>query len=94
MKKNVFVCSLVLCSVLCGFIIQNNNIEISENVYLKENIEALSQAGDGLPMNSPATCYSESKVSTGYTYIQCGDCKKVYDEKGKGSTGNCYTINE
>ena len=79
MKKNVFVCSLVLCSVLCGFIIQNNNIEISEDV---------------LPMNSPATCYSESKVSTGYTYIQCGDCKKVYDEKGKGSTGNCYTINE
>jgi hypothetical protein len=36
-------------------------------------------------------CYWESKVRTGYTYYDCGSCKKVYDEEGRGKASKCTT---
>jgi len=54
---------------------------------LDENVEALT-AGEG--SENYNTCYSESKVAKGYTYIDCGSCQKVYDEKGRGPVSKCF----
>lgn len=54
---------------------------------LNENVEALTAGESGGNYN---ICYSESKVVKGYTYYDCGNCQKVYDEKGKGNYSKCF----
>ena len=54
---------------------------------LNENIEALTAGESGRNYN---ICYSESKVVKGYTYYDCGNCQKVYDEKGKDNYSKCF----
>lgn len=51
-----------------------------------ENVEALSRTES----SNYNICYSSSRVRIGYTYYDCGDCKKVYDEKGIGSASKCF----
>lgn len=64
-----------------------NNTDFTKTI-LNENIEALSDSEDG--DSNYSICYHESVVKKGYTYYDCGDCKKVYDEKGRGSYSKCF----
>lgn len=46
-----------------------------------------SSGGSGSNYN---ICYSRSKVKVGYTYYDCGSCKKVYDEQALGAYSKCF----
>ncbi|MGN0068990.1 MAG: hypothetical protein ACI350_04600, partial [Prevotella sp.] len=59
---------------------------LDENMF-DLNVEALA---DGEGSGSYSICYSESRVTKGYTYIDCSTCQKVYDEKGKGDYSKCF----
>lgn len=88
MKKKTLMVILFagLFAVLNQFNTFEDKAEVAEQM-LDENVEALTNGEESGIYN---ICYSESKVKKGYTYYSCGDCKKVYDEKGKGSYSKCF----
>lgn len=52
-----------------------------------QNVEALTSGEDLTNYN---ICYSKSVVRKGHTYYDCGSCKKIYDENGKGTYSKCF----
>lgn len=89
MKKRIYGAVTVFAIVaLAAF---NMNV-IADNNELSalslSNIEALASGESG--GTNYNVCYSTSKVRTGYTYYDCGSCKKVYDEQGTKSQSKCF----
>ena len=90
MRNKIFFA--VMFFLVGTFVVFTNNktfgikTDVAESM-LDENVEALT-AGEG--SENYNTCYSESKVAKGYTYIDCGSCQKVYDEKGRGPVSKCF----
>lgn len=50
-----------------------------------DNIEALAEEETG---SNYVICYSESRVRKGYTYYDCGTCKKFMMKEEKEHTAN------
>ena len=89
MKKKVIIVTCVMALLVANFIHAKGS-DIENRSTLDENVEALADDGDTfIPDLNYSICYSESKVLIGYTYYDCGTCKKVYDEKGKGRYSKC-----
>lgn len=84
MKKKLLGATVLF--FICTVFLMNGKI-MHENTILLENIEALAADTESSNYN---LCYSQSKVAKGYTYYDCGSCKKVYDEKGKGTETKCF----
>ncbi len=92
MKRQKISISLCLLTIVAGItfaVAQSHHMQNQENDILSANVEALSNDEDD-DTKGYSICYSESKVVVGYTYYDCGTCKKVYDEKGKGRYSKCF----
>lgn len=89
MKKKIYgAIAIAAVAVVITFTV---NVNTNANEYYSSislsTIEALANDEGGTNYN---ICYSESRVRTGYTYYDCQECTKVYDEKGKGSQSKCF----
>lgn len=86
MKKYIITAaaSLLLCAGSAALW-----AHVSSDEFFDANAEALIASresdGDGNLVN----CYSESSINAGWTYYDCGSCKKTYGEKGEGAPSTC-----
>lgn len=89
MKRKMLLATILIVASLCVVSYSSQKNQENDSKVFLENVEALTEraeegGSDGI------ICYYSSKVSIGYTYYDCGTCKKVYDEKGKGSYSKCF----
>ena len=90
MKKRIFVSAtaiIVVASAVVISVMTFNPQQSESDLLLNENIEALTEGEEPANYN---ICYYESKVQKGYSYYDCGSCRKVYDERGKGTYSKCF----
>lgn len=87
MKKITITIGIASLAIIASLVV-NLNISRQTTTLVMKNVEALAR-GEGGGINH-VTCYSESVVKVGATYYDCGNCQKVYNEKGKGSQSKCF----
>ena len=87
-KKIICLFGVVAFLVIGGVLLRGRVINKETYDLTTANIEALTSGEYG--GNDYALCYYESVVKKGYTYYDCGGCKKVYDEKGRGTYSKCF----
>jgi len=87
-KVLIGVVAVAIASVAAVNVHFANKSESSLSALNMTNVEALAQGENG--GGNYNLCYSESRVRRGYTYYDCGECKKVYDEQGRGSVSKCF----
>ena len=89
MKKNIIKLAIAGAIAIVGTV--GYNFSVNQNdanfQFAMDNIEALAEEETG---SNYVICYSESRVRKGYTYYDCGTCKKIYDERGKGAYSKCF----
>ena len=86
-SKIFFFCALVGAIGFAGAkTYERSQKNVSKDLLL-QNVEALSESEN---LEKYHICYYESVVKKGRTYYDCGSCKKVYDEKGKGTYSKCF----
>ncbi|MBR1573496.1 MAG: hypothetical protein IJ652_01450 [Bacteroidales bacterium] len=87
MKKIITATIALGLLVAASLFVGTQYVKSEENSLFNANVEALASAESG---SNYVICYSQSKVSIGHTYYDCGTCTKVYDEKGYGHYTKCF----
>ncbi len=88
MKKIcIAMCTILVCGVVCFALCANGlGKQKQSELLLDANVEALTNNEES---ETYVICYYESKTVVGYTYYDCGTCRKVYDEKGYRKYSKC-----